>query len=94
MLRSISKHCFCRIFNQPISSQSRSVRVICTTAVDRTFWEPNKKGDYDTVREKLSTLDSIRDGLKDLKNEISIWKDEQMERLRMDPIATFRPGKN
>lgn len=66
---------------------------IHTTSVLSTFWEPYEKGGYKDNREPLSKLESIRQGLKELKSEIALWKDEMKDRLENDPILVYRPGE-
>lgn len=66
-------------------------RRIHTSSVQKTFWEREKKSGYskeiDVSQKKL-----ILDGLKELRHEIFLWKDEVKEKLESDPIMTFRPG--
>lgn len=35
----------------------------------------------------------ILDGFKELRNEISLWKDEMQEKFESDPIMIARPGE-
>lgn len=35
----------------------------------------------------------IIEGLKDLKSEIKLWKEEMREKFEDDPILAFRPGE-
>lgn len=66
-------------------------RKIHTSPVHETFWEREKKSGYskeiDVSQKKL-----ILDGFKELRQEISLWKDEVKEKLESDPIMVFRPG--
>lgn len=58
------------------------------------FYEKSKKGNYekDTLA-KISKKQLILDGLKQLKEEIRLWKEETVEKLKMDPIVIYRPGE-
>jgi hypothetical protein len=38
-------------------------------------------------------MDLIREGLKELKGEIKLWKDEVKDHLKDDPILAYRPGE-
>lgn len=66
---------------------------IHTTAVHRTFWEREKKSGYKTKLPEPSKKQLILDGLKDLKEEIKMWRREVKEQLESDPILVFRPGE-
>lgn len=77
---------------QKLGSQAIAVRSLHTSSISSTFWEPDKKSGYSKPvfpsRKKL-----IVDGLRELKSEIALWKEEMTERLRMDPIVVYRPGE-
>lgn len=67
-------------------------RGIHTTAVKATFWEREKKSGYGKKYPIISkTL--VLEGLKELKSEIKMWKDEMQEKLEGDPIMVYRPGE-
>jgi NADH dehydrogenase [ubiquinone] 1 alpha subcomplex assembly factor 1 len=57
------------------------------------FWERDPKGGYLRDEPKPRATDLIRDGLKELKSEIKLWKEEMKERLDGDPIIAYRRGK-
>ncbi|KAJ4448186.1 complex I intermediate-associated protein 30, mitochondrial [Periplaneta americana] len=57
------------------------------------FWERDPKGGYLRDKPKYPTTQLIRDGLKELKDEIRLWKDEVTEHFECDPILAFRPGE-
>lgn len=66
-----------------------------TSSVNRTFWEKDKKSGY-SRNSKIkfpSKKEQIVEGFKELKSEISLWKEEVAEKLRMDPIVVYRPGE-
>lgn len=71
-------------------------RLLHTTAIRSSFWERDKKGGYnrhlkhdpDYWKTKV-----ILSGLRDLKDEIRLWKEEVKEKLRSDPVLIFRPGE-
>jgi NADH dehydrogenase [ubiquinone] 1 alpha subcomplex assembly factor 1 len=41
----------------------------------------------------LPTKKMILDGLKDLKDEIKVWKEEMEEKFESDPILVYRPNE-
>lgn len=57
------------------------------------FWEPDRKGGYNKDAPRVSRKQLILEGLRDLKQEISIWRDEVQEKLESDPVLVFRPGE-
>ena len=67
-------------------------RAFQTSAVN-CFWERDPKGGYLRDRPRPSTKDLIRDGLKELKEEIKLWKEEVKEHLQGDPILAYRRGE-
>jgi len=71
------------------SRTSRSIH----TAYVTLFWERDHKGGYLRDKPKHSAMELIRDGLKELKGEIKMWKDEVKEHFESDPILTYRRGK-
>lgn len=75
--------------------KSLKVPVTCvhTTPACLTFWEREKKSGYKTALPLPSKKNLILDGLKELKHEINMWKDEMKEKLESDPILVFRPGE-
>lgn len=64
-----------------------------TSAVLEALWESDEKGGYKDKRPKPSTKQLIRDGFKELKHEIALWKAEVKEKLECDPILFYRPGE-
>lgn len=69
-------------------------KCIHTTSVQQLFWEPDKKGGYDKFSaKKVKQKKLILDGLKELKHEILLWKEEVKEHLTSDPVLVFRPGE-
>lgn len=68
-------------------------KCIHTTSTLTTFWERDVKSGYGEKGEKLSTTEMIREGLKELKGEIKLWKEEMKETFEFDPVMVFRPGE-
>lgn len=61
-----------------------------------TFWEREKKSGYGKIKQDQIMLPNkklILDGLKELKNEIALWKEEVKEKFEGDPLLVFRPGE-
>nr|CAG4634901.1 EOG090X091L [Alona affinis] len=52
------------------------------------FWESHPKGKYAKPNNKPK-VERIREGLKELKKEIQIWKNEVVEAAQMDPILAM-----
>jgi NADH dehydrogenase [ubiquinone] 1 alpha subcomplex assembly factor 1 len=48
---------------------------------------------YEKEQPLLPTKKMILEGLKDLKEEIIMWKDEIQEKLETDPILIYRPNE-
>jgi NADH dehydrogenase [ubiquinone] 1 alpha subcomplex assembly factor 1 len=63
-----------------------------TTPPNQTFWESSKKAGYEKPS-NVSKKKLILDGLKELKNEINMWRMEMEEEIKGDPILIFRPGE-
>lgn len=63
-----------------------------TTSCTGTFWESGKRSGY-TSEPNVSQKQLILDGLKQLREEISLWRDEVKEKLESDPIMVVRPGE-
>nr|CAG4637155.1 EOG090X091L [Ceriodaphnia reticulata]SVE73042.1 EOG090X091L [Ceriodaphnia reticulata] len=65
------------------------------TAVCLSFFEMDKKGGHQSIsKKKISARQTIRDGLKEIKNEIKSWSSEVRESLEMDPIMSLPlPGE-
>lgn len=64
-----------------------------TKVINALFYEKDPKSGYKTKDPNISRIDNIRHGLKELKHEIALWKDEWKERLEMDPTIIYRPGE-
>ncbi|KAG8265916.1 Complex I intermediate-associated protein 30, mitochondrial [Homalodisca vitripennis] len=56
------------------------------------FFEGDPKGDYAKFRPKPSNNEKIRQGLKQIKKEIEIWKTEIRETLEGDFLLRGMPG--
>lgn len=77
---------------------SRSSLLTLTTPIiiskrDRIFWERDKRsGKRAPLTESKTKLQHIREGFKELKVQIGVWKNEVKEHLLCDPILTHPPG--
>lgn len=77
-----------RIIGTPTSRQ------IFTSPVTQLFHEKSKKDKYEKdPTENVPKKKLILDGLKLLKDEIKLWREEMTEKLKMDPILITRPGE-
>lgn len=97
MLPSLSK-CFCRITSYsklPLAKYNVTPIVhLHTSSINNSFWEEDRKGGYKTaIIDKRPALVQIREGFKELRKEIGIWKNEVVEFLETDPLLINRPGK-
>lgn len=54
-----------------------------------SFHEIRKNGYVDKTQKKVSTKESIRIGLKELKQEIKNWTAEVKDGVMMDPIMSM-----
>lgn len=73
-----------------------TIRTLHTTnIVNALFYEKDPKDGYGNKagNKEISKTQQIRDGLKQLRHEIELWKSEVAEKFDMDPIAINRPGK-
>ncbi|XP_059475334.1 complex I intermediate-associated protein 30, mitochondrial [Neocloeon triangulifer] len=66
-----------------------------SSSVSRAIYEKDDKGGFrkDGDLKFPSRTEMIRDGFKQLKTEIMLWKDEVKEKLSMDPLAFARKGE-
>lgn len=56
------------------------------------FWEKDRKGGYE-FKEKQSILTHLKNGIKELKEEINLSMKELKELAETDPLLIARPGK-
>nr|CAI5838065.1 unnamed protein product [Callosobruchus analis] len=68
-------------------------RCLNKTPALNTFWERNDKGGYRDDRKFPSFKDRMRDGLKELKQEIALWSREVKDHFDADPIMICRAGE-
>lgn len=68
--------------------------LIHTTPSLNEFWQRHRKGGYNRHVKRVSQKELILNGLKELKKEIVLWKNEVQEKLECDPVVIFRPGKS
>ncbi|CAD6994449.1 unnamed protein product [Ceratitis capitata] len=92
--RSCSNHIFSSTYLPLLQAQSVALaNCIHTTAIRSTFWEKEKKSGYNTKITLPSRKELIVEGLRELKEEIKLWKEEMKEKLESDPILVYRPGE-
>ncbi|XP_023026100.2 complex I intermediate-associated protein 30 [Leptinotarsa decemlineata] len=70
-----------------------SKRFIATSPSLHAFWDRDEKSGYRDNRKYPPFKERMRDGLKILKSEIALWKEEMKERFEFDPILIFRAGE-
>lgn len=69
------------------------LRELHTSCATREFHEYDKRSGYNTGFEIANTrVERIRLGLKQLKKEIKLWKEEVAEAIKSDPILDYRAG--
>lgn len=56
------------------------------------FHESHRKGGYET-EEKISNLEHLKKGFKELKHELKLFKQEVKDLIETDPLLIARPGK-
>ncbi|XP_071453819.1 complex I intermediate-associated protein 30, mitochondrial [Hetaerina americana] len=69
------------------------VKLLHTTEISRTFWERDPRSGYPSTVEIPSKTQLIRNGIKELKKEIQLWKEEVKEKLESDPVVIYRPDE-
>lgn len=70
-----------------------SIRGIHATMTNNLFYEKDPKGGYTDNRPEPSKKQLIKDGIKELKEEIALWSKEVKEHLEADPFLLYRPGE-
>lgn len=81
------------LVKNPQRSALSCARKIHTSCASREFHEFDKRSGYDTGFEIADTrLERIRLGLKQLKKEIQLWKEEIKEYVECDPVYEYRAG--
>lgn len=81
---TINPQSLCTAFN---------IKFIHLTNCDHLFWEKDKRGGYET-KSRVSKVELVRSGLKELKAEINLWREEVKEHFYADPVFTYRPGQS
>jgi NADH dehydrogenase [ubiquinone] 1 alpha subcomplex assembly factor 1 len=82
--------CLLRRFALKISSPSRPVHVGSKL---NSIYEKDEKGGYrKNLDDVPSRTELIRDGFKELKGEILLWKEEMREKFACDPLFIVRKG--
>lgn len=56
------------------------------------FHESHRKGGYDTEH-KISNWEHMKNGFKELKEELNLFKQEVIDLIETDPLLIARPGK-
>lgn len=82
--------CLLRRFALKISSPCRPVHVASTL---NSIYEKDEKGGYrKNLDDMPSRTEMIRDGFKQLRGEILLWKEEMREKFACDPLFIVRKG--
>lgn len=78
-----------------LRSVTNKTNLRCLSTSNSLFylWEQDPKAGYVDRRPQPSKIQLIRDGLKELKHEIAVWKNEVIERFENDPTYLYRPGE-
>lgn len=82
-----------RLFSRAVASQCTAKRYFKTTSTSYLFWEEDDKGGYREDRKYPPFKERMREGLKELRKEVAIWKQEVKEHFEGDPVLIFRPGE-
>ncbi|XP_017781725.1 PREDICTED: complex I intermediate-associated protein 30, mitochondrial [Nicrophorus vespilloides] len=69
------------------------IRCIHATKALTTFYEKDAKSGYKDSRASPSKTNLIRDGLKELKQEVALWTEEVKDHFDADPVLIYRPGE-
>lgn len=87
-----------RSLNTNISDKFINVHTIrklhTSNILNALFYEKEPKGGYGNKDgdKGISNTQHIREGFKQLRHEIELWKSEVVEKWDTDPIAVYRPG--
>ncbi|XP_037081705.1 complex I intermediate-associated protein 30, mitochondrial-like isoform X1 [Pollicipes pollicipes] len=73
--------------------QEMLVRQLRTTVPVFKFWERDIKAEYGRERKTLPDKQMVVDGLKELKHEVGVWKDEFWNKFTKEPLFLVRPGE-
>ncbi|CAH0552003.1 unnamed protein product [Brassicogethes aeneus] len=76
-----------------LTKQRTGINYLKTSAPLQVFWERTDKGGYRDDRQYPPFKDRMREGLKELKKEIVLWKQEVKDHFEGDPVLIFRPGE-
>ncbi|XP_072763016.1 complex I intermediate-associated protein 30, mitochondrial [Anoplolepis gracilipes] len=88
-----------RIFRKILTDFAIGRRRLHATANLASFHERNRRSDYKIVYDKpppkqnLSIVGRLREGCRQIKEELGIWLEEMKETLRMDPILIYRSNE-
>ncbi|CAH1402209.1 unnamed protein product [Nezara viridula] len=63
-----------------------------TTNCNRLFFEKDPKGGYSKTKSKYLQWKHIKDGWKQLGDEVKLFKEELIEAIENDPIVSLTPG--
>lgn len=82
------------VYVDPLSLWGSPIaKYVHTSRASLEFHEFDKRSGYNTGLEIADTrTERIRMGLKQLKKEIKLWKQEMKEVLECDPILDYRAG--
>lgn len=69
-------------------------RWVHSTPVNSLFFESDPKAEYKKFRPKPSRREVLRNGLKQIKEEVQIWKNELSEAWAGDNVLAGMPGKD
>lgn len=65
-----------------------------TQSLKGLFYEKDPKDGYNSeARKKIPKTQQIREGLKELRQEIELWSNEMKEKFETDPFILYRPGE-
>lgn len=87
-----------RIFRKILTDFAVGKRRLHVTA-NLSFYERDRRSGYKVVYDKpppeqnLSIVGRLREGCRQIKEELGIWLEEQREHLRSDPILIYRSNE-
>lgn len=88
-LAKLFRHCFV--------SRVRNIQELrnfqTSSALLNLFYEKDEKGGYKDRRPQPSKIQMIRDGMKELKQEIAMWTEEVKVAFESDPFYIYRAGE-
>ena len=77
---------------QHTALKNYSQKTFSTTSCNNLFWEKDPKGGYNKDSPTYSNWKHVKQGWKELRNELKLFKKEIIEKIEGDPVFFSNPG--